>query len=286
MTPLKRLALVVLSVIATTSSLHANEQTLLQIDFSDYGTDQVISAGSDGHGYSWAKGAAWVGKVVATPGAPTGSKALSVRKTAGGSPGRGSVNLSSSLSLASSDKIYWAFDLNLQDTTSNIELAFSNGSFGTPSNLGFGIRVTNASSFVQFYSSASTSVGVTDTALKLSTNTWYRFELEISQGATAGVGTYTVYVSSEDSPTRSPLLSNVAYSFTSGAQLDLKSLNLVPLSIVDDGNAMLVNNLVVKSGLDSFPVNPIPEASSVAYLALGAVGFIAVAAMRRSSFAR
>jgi len=246
--------------------------THLDVDFRGYTLGSVKGQSEPGAG-TWTGGASWFGSVVsATYGA--GSQALEVYKTASGSGGRGSVAMGSGVSLSTANKIYWAFDFNLKGTTSNIEMRLTNGgSEGTVANLGFGVRINGTGNKLAFATSTEGgSLVMTEaSSFALSTDTWYRLELEITQGTTAGQGTFSVYASSEANPTRTLILGNQAYSFS--AQ-NFTTYTATPGTTGASSTAMLVNNLIVQSGLEEFPIHQIPEGNTVAYVLFGAAGLL------------
>ncbi len=225
--------------------------THLDIDFSDYTLGDVAGQMGAVSG-AWVAPSTWFGTVVSANGYVAGTQSLEVYRTGSG---RGYVPLDSGLSLAAADKIYMAVDLYSKDPSGNLDVMLSNGSPGTIANLGFGFQFNGTGNGLKFISDTTGGTLRTDTAFKPAEDTWYRIEFEITQSATAGVGTYSVFISTQGGGTRTAVLTDQAYSF---ATATLPTLYVVPVSKSgSSSNATAINNVVLQSGLADFPVNPI-----------------------------
>ena len=226
--------------------------THLDVDFSDY-TPGMVEGQSEGAGGSWIGASAWYGEVVPVAGYNSGTQALEVYKTAGSTAGRGSVPMMSRLSLTSAGKIYMSIDVFSKASDGNFELVLSNGSAGNVTKQGFGIYFNKTRKPIKFHSS---TVGGTPVRIRSSLSpdkdTWYRFEFEITQSATPGVGTFSVFASTQNSA-RIAVITDENYSFT---MTTFPTLNVIPLVPGEETNAVAFNHLVLQSGLEDFPVNP------------------------------
>ena len=227
--------------------------THLKVDFSGYTLGNVEGQSGTVSG-NWVGGAYWTGTVVSV----SGTQALEVFSAAGSSSAtrRGNVPLGSSLSLESADKIYMSLDVYGKDPDGDLDIILSTGSFGSPANLGFGIWYNGTDDGIKFATSTTNGLVRKDTAFMLTEDTWTRFEYEITQSAVAGVGTFSVFVSTEGGGSRSAIFEDEAYAFT---MTSLATLNVVPIAIGTAENAVAIDNLTIQSGLVDFPVNPIDE---------------------------
>lgn len=229
-------------------------------DFSDFAQGNVIGQTGAATG-KFSGGPKWTAVVVPAP-APGSTQALEVYKTESGSKGRGYVAMPGSVDLGVPSKIYWAFDFSLPDGNSSFGMFLSNGnSEGTISNLGFGVRLQPASPSRKM-TFATTAV---DTTLKMtgitapysfSDGVWYRIEVEISQGPESGKGVFSVYASTAGNPSRTLLMENQPYEFEAHA---LSAYTLTPPVNGAADSAALLNNLIVKSDLEEFPIRPFVE---------------------------
>ena len=228
--------------------------THLDVDFSDYTLGDVKGQSGTVSG-DWIGGDYWTGTVVSV----SEIQALEVFSVDGSSSAtrRGSVPLGSSLSLESADKIYMSLDVYGKDPNGDLDIMLSTGSFGTIANLSFGLWYNGTDDGIKFASStAGGSLVRKDTAFMLTEDTWTRFEYEITQSAVAGVGTFSVFVSTEGGGSRTAIFEEEAYSFT---MTSLATLNVVPIAVGTTANAVAINNLVVQSGLTEFVANPVDK---------------------------
>ncbi len=251
------------------------------VDFDSYALGNVLTTPNDSpsvyNGAPNLAGSAWrksatsttISATVVTPtNTIVGNRVLEVERVSG------SVqflqDLSTPLELTTGEKSYFSVDFNTLAGGGNFALI--NGTNVT--SLGFGAVVVGGTQLR--INTSSTESGTTRLTLPtvLTTDQWYRLEWEITSSS-ATAGTFDLYISSQSSQSRTLLLDNQVYSFlfdenttfftnggANGAKYQLANINL-------------------QSGLESFPVNPIPEASAVAYLALG--GCFLVLSWRRKA---
>lgn len=225
----------------------------LDVDFSSYLLGDVKGQ-SGGTGGAWTGGVAWSGQVVPFAGHSAGVQGLEVYRTAGSSAGRGSVALSGALPLVSDEKIYISVDVYAKENSGTLEMTLSNGSVGGIPNRGFSLFWDTTGKAVSF--SSSTEGGIltrTEGSLVPEAGVWYRFEFEINQSDTSGKGTFSVFVSTREDA-RTAIVSDQPYTFT---ETVFPTFNVVPNLNGDESNAVAINNIVIQSGVDDFPKNPL-----------------------------
>ena len=246
--------------------------THLNVDFSNYTLGDVKGQSGGTVAGVWSAGSNWTGTVVNATGYVGGTQVLNgYRWSSAGSSSldRGRVALDSSVSLTSSaNKIYMAADVNVKSDSTSLQLQLgTGGSEGVVANWGLGLYMLNDKT-VKFNSETTNGITRIDSGLVPVVDSWYRFEFEITPGATAGEGTFSVYSSVQGTAGRVALFEDEAYAL---ASTEFTTMSVLYPTVETQADSVLLNNLVVQSDLTDFPINPIPEPASALLLGVSSL---------------
>ena len=242
------LGLVIISIFYTVASAWA--ETHLEVEFSKYCmgdvAGQVVGViGAAG----WVVNAGAKAEVVAPADTFCGAQVLAFARDPAGSV---HAELAEDLLLSEAGKSYLCVDV-LRPENKSLGLIFL-AEEGATNAQAFGFYVTDTGRLavnVQSTDKETERFMVSSADVIMEEGTWYRLELEISQAAEAGEGTFDLYVSSKDSPGRVRVIEGQAYHF---ARRRLTRLYLSP----QNERGLQVNNVGVYSRLGSFPKGTIP----------------------------
>jgi hypothetical protein len=165
--------------------------------------------------------------------------------------------------------------LYAQTTESRVSFIMSDTSSGSVVQTGFRLVFNASNGPVSFATSVVETDGVGTLEMVNSSfvpelNTWYRFEVEITQGVIPGTGLFSAFVTAQGETDRTAILRNQPYSF---AATQFPTLFVVPAAAASFSEAVMINNLVLRSGMDEFPGAPVATAVVLAsYDFNGAVG--------------
>lgn len=241
----------VVAVFAASLSATFAATALLEVQFGSYELGPVAG---QAHGIlganGWVVSATGEGNVIAPSNTFCGGQVLEFARNPGGGV---YVPLAEDLMLASETKLAVMLDV-LRPTAKSLGIIFLANEAATKSqSIGLYVMETGRVSVnVGSTESETERLLLSSADVLLEEGVWYRFEFAITQSSTAGEGTFDLYVSSEDDPTRIRVLKDQPYRFfpSKNTRLYLSPQN-------NDG--LQVSHLAVYTGLEAFPVSRIPE---------------------------